>query len=251
MLTFLSIGCEKRIPVAVDFPYEEHRLFCEILGIPDKGFYGRISLINEVQSNGILPADYHLEIMENGITVWEFNSSLSQFFLAYEVKRDKQYSLFLAYDGQSVTSPSVTAPSPLLLENMTAQNEYIDSLGFKVVTYSFDASPTAPTTEQYFTHAAQLVQSAAIELNPFNINEVGIITGGEVAHIQQRLPNFQDEKYLKVGLLSLDKPLFQYLKNIKKLGSIPNDNIAGHQGNLTGSIGYFGVIEYELAEVVF
>lgn len=251
IISCLFTNCEKRIPIDADFPYETDRLFCEIIGITELGFYGQINLINEVQSSSSLSTNYHLTIEEDGISVIDTTSNSTVFFLAYSILPDKTYNLNIKYKQQTIYSTQVQTPAKILLKNLTATNDYIDSLGFNVVTYSFDATPTNASSDQYFSYTAQLVPDSNTALNLFKVEEGVRLDNSSPTHTQQRIPNFANYAFLKTGLLSLDQVLYQYLKNIKKLGNIPNDDIAGHHGNLTGGIGYFGIINYDLKQVAF
>ena len=251
-ILLLCLSCEKRIPIEADFPYEANRLFCEIIGIVDQGFYGQINLVREVQSTTPLSTNYHLTIEEDGIIIIDTTSSSTIFFLNYNIQPNKTYNLNINFNQQTVYSTPVQTPDKITLENLSASNDYIDSLGFKVVTYAFDATPPNNTSEhQYFSYTAQLLQNLSFPINFFDVEEGTSIKTGTTLHIRQRIPNLANQAFLKVGVLSLDQRLYQYLQNIKKLGNIPNDNIAGHHGNLTGGIGYFGIINYDLKEITF
>ncbi len=252
MILSLCISCEKRIPIDADFPYESNRLFCEIIGVPDLGFYGQINQIKAVQSSPPLTTNYQLTITEDGTTIIEVAGSLSNFFLPYNILAGKKYSLQLFYDTQLIESGQTTAPDKISINDLNASNDFIDSLGFNVVSYSFNARPTnASNPDQYYSHTAQLLQNISSPIDFFNIEEGAKLDHATTNHIQQRLPNISNKKNLKISIIALDKELYLYLKNIKKLGIIPNDDIAGHHGNLRGALGYFGIINYDLREVSF
>ena len=252
ILLVLTFSCEKRIPLEAEFPYEEGRLFCEVLGISEQGFLCTIAPVQAIQATTSLPARYDLIIEEDGLTIFELHSDQSSFFLPYQMSSDKDYTLHIEYKGQDIYSQPTRMPAKIQLTNLEAGNDFIDSLGFYVASYAFDAEPTAPAEpEQYFAFTSQLVFTPAVTIDWFDIEEGIRIENGATQHIQQRIPNQNNYQYLKAGLLALDKHLYQYLKNIKKPGIIPNDHIAGHHGNLTGAIGYFGLVNYELEEVAF
>ena len=238
-------SCEKRIPLDTEFPHADNLLFCELIGIPNVGFRGNIMPINKIEKNT------HFDISTIKLTIFEDNHiAYSQFLtdskitIKYVVKRASQYFIKIEYLDQVITSPIKKAAPEIHITSFEYQNEYIDSLDIEVTSVTYTCGGDADSL--YYINVDDLV-SLPIDEAPFGIAELPkLLLNGKQTSISKHIPNVNHEDYIRSLVLSIDHDAFRYYKLSAQLGSISNDNIDGHQGNLKGGIGYFGLIDFDL-----
>lgn len=256
ILVMLSLfwACEKRILLDTAFPHAEERIFCEVVGFVNLGFFGTVTQVQEVASNTIEHQNLKVIIREESSIIFEETLTIPTLSFSYPVKNDINYSIEILYKNQKIKSnQNKMASPPLFIENLIVENDFIDSLGFEVATITFDFKAPSNTNEDlYYTYQIELSpDNPSTILNPYGNNPADTVSIINPNFITKRIANMTSYSFASVGLLSIDKPFFQYLKNIKQLNFIPNDNIEGHHGNLDGGIGYFGVVNYDLEVIEF
>ena len=254
MIVSLLWACEKRILLDTEFPHAEERVFCEVVGFVNLGFFGTVTQVQEVTTDIIDHQNLKVIIREENSIIFEETLTLPALFFSYPVKNDINYSIEILYKNQTIKSnQSKMASPPLFIENLIVENNFIDSLGFEVATIAFDFTSPPNTNETlYYTYQIELSpDNPSTMLDPYGNNPADTVSITSLNFIEKRIANMTNHTFAHVGLLSIDKPFFQYLKNIKQLDIIPNDNIEGHHGNLDGGIGYFGVVNYDLEVVEF
>jgi len=245
MFSISISGCEKRIPLDTPFPYVEDLIFCELIGIPNVGFQGVIQSVNSISTND------NFDISAVKLTIYEddhivYNQFLvdSKIEIKYVVKHDFEYAIKIEYLDQTIVSSRKVAAPEIEINDFEYQNNYIESLGLEVASLSYSCGGN--TDSLYYINIDELVSP------PFNGVSFGIsdlpklLLGGKQAAVSKRLPNPNRKDYIQSIVISIDHEAFQYYKLSSQLGSIPNDMIDGHQGNLEGGIGYFGVIDFDL-----
>lgn len=243
-------ACEKREEIHVDFPHEND-LFCEIIGVPAQGFFGQITKINSVTSTYFNPIsgaeECTLSIYEDNTLIYnQLVNDGSYIFIPYNINENSDYELNCNCKDYHIQSKTPkTAPPNIVLNNSSAYRQYVDSLGLNVVDINYDISYSQQEDLFYYAYNEILSSSPLFfDYNIISTAELGIPTSeNNDIHRYKRLPstNFSDY-FANIFVVSIDKDLFQYTRNIRQLGLIPNDDIANHHGNLEGGVGYFGII---------
>ena len=236
-----------------EFPYEKDRIFCEVIGLPGTGFFGTATQIKPVESGDFEHQKVQVIIWEAGNIIFDTVPPVSSFSLPYNIQNDMDYSIEVKYKDQIITSRQhKKAPPRFTIEALSVENEFIDSLGFHVTTTAFSfASPIGTGEELFYTYNIELLSIQTQSINIFGTEPGGNIEAGTTTLVSSRLPNLSDYALAQISLISLDKEFYQYLKNINRLGIIPNDEVEGHQGNLEGGIGYFGIVNFDVELVEF
>jgi hypothetical protein len=253
LLLVLLSACEKRVLVETAFPFEKDRIFCELVGLVGTGFIGTLTQIQPVGTPGPDHQGVKVIIREGESIIFNQTPDSAFFIFPYNIQDDSYYSLEILYKDQVITSKENQKASPFFpIETLSCQNEFIDSLDFEVATVDFHFTTQGTLQDDYYyTFNIELISNPLTPINIFGTEPAENIGGNSTKFISQRVPNLLNDTIARTTLISLDKAFYQYLKNIKLLGIIPNDDIEGHQGNLEGGIGYFGIVNYDVREVIF
>ncbi len=244
-------SCEKRMDLETEFPFEKERIFCEVIGLVETGFFGTITQVQPVESIRMEHQPLRTIIREEGRIIFNDMLYSDVFNFVYRIKDSTNYSIEIIYKNQMISSPDENMASPdIFIKNLVVNNEFVDSLGFHVANFNF-AIFVPPQAQSYYSYVTEVIPSLLVSINLIGAEPTEKFSDGTTVHITKRIPNIQNYPYSRTTLFSIDKSLYQYLKNIHLLGNIPNDDIEGHQGNLDGGLGYFGIVNYDTAMVKF
>ena len=246
MLLVTMIGCEKRMVLDKDFPHESSKLFCELIGFPERGFIGTISKIKTVQGKESTSVSVQ-------ISIWEDNKLIidemihDDFLIPYNVDVNHNYKMEINYKNAIIRSQSSSVILPKMeMNNFLATNDFIDSLGIHVIQAQFDFKNSESITDSIY-----YVPNFSLNLLNDDFTKIGefmkpkSILPNKTVYFNRRIANQFNYHAFRMNLFIIDRALFEYLKYIVQLGQIPNDNIEGHHGNILGGVGYFGIINYD------
>lgn len=246
ILLVTIVGCEKRMVLKKDFPHESSKLFCEIIGFPVRGFVGTISKIKSVQGNESTSISAHLLIWENNKLIID-EMVQDNFLIPYNVDVYHNYRMKVNYMNTEISSQTSSVVLPKIeMNNFAATNDFVDSLGIHVIQANFDFS-----NPEMITDSIYYVPNFSLNLFNDDFTKIGefmkpkSILPNKSVYFKRKIANQFSYHAFRMNLFVIDKALFEYLKYIVQLGQIPNDNIEGHHGNITGGVGYFGIINYD------
>lgn len=253
LLILLYWSCEKREILDIDFP-QENDIFCELIGIPEQGFFGNMSRITSANTPIYTPItaddECQINIYENNVLIYDQTLiNASDIYIPYPIDIDAEYRLVCNCKNESIRSKAPqSAPAAVHINDSSAYRFFVDSLNLHVVDINYNINHQAQTDAFYYAYLEQVAPFPAY-LNPSNLSQLTLAppnTSASTIQRYKRLPslNFNDQ-FASVLLISMDKDLFQYTRNIYQLEQIPNDEIANHNGNLEGGVGYFGIIQFD------